>query len=104
MRTRAAFTLVEAMVVVVFLGILAAIAIPRVSQATTSPQIRACRTNVALLNTQIEIYHLNTGQWPKNLKAIAQDTSYFPDGQPTCPFGTKYKYDKNSHSILSHTH
>ncbi len=103
MRTNA-FTIIEAMVVVVLLGVLAAIAIPRVSQATSTPQVSACKTNVSLLDTQIELYRVNTGDWPKSLKALTDDPEYFPDGEPECPFGTKYKYDKDTHRITPHSH
>jgi prepilin-type N-terminal cleavage/methylation domain-containing protein len=49
------FTLVELLVVVLILGALAFIAIPRIGQSSTTAKKNACDTNVDLLNSQIEL-------------------------------------------------
>ena len=85
MRSRKGFTLVELMIVVLILGALAAIAIPRIVGGAASAKANACKTNVDLINSQIELYYSNTGSWPANLQAVTQDTDYFPDGEPVCP-------------------
>jgi len=82
---RQGFTLVELMIVVLILGSLAAIAVPRIMGGATTAKANACKTNIELLNTQIELYYQNTGDWPNNLKKITTDTDYFPDGEPRCP-------------------
>jgi len=85
MRSKKGFTLVELMIVVLILGALAAIAIPRIIGGAASARARACETNIDLINSQIELYNANTGGWPANLQTVTQDTSYFPDGEPICP-------------------
>jgi len=80
-----AFTLVELMIVVLILGALAAIAIPRINGGVTTAEVNACKSNIDLINTQIELYYQNTGDWPDNLKKVTNDTDYFPDGEPRCP-------------------
>jgi Tfp pilus assembly protein PilE len=50
--------------VVVILAALAAIAIPRLSQCTTSAKVNACKENLAILNTAIERHYLNNGFLP----------------------------------------
>jgi len=85
MRSRKGFTLVELMIVVLILGALAAIAIPRVVGGAASAKANACRTNVDLINSQIELYYANTGSWPSDLEVITKNADYFPDGEPTCP-------------------
>ncbi len=82
---RRAFSLVELMIVVLILGALAAIAIPRITGGAQTARINACRSNVDLINSQIELYYQNTGDWPNNLKKVTTDTDYFPDGEPRCP-------------------
>lgn len=91
MRNNGGFTLVELMIVVVILGALAAIAIPRILQSTSAAKANACATNIDILNTQIELYYQNNGVWPNNLGNVTKDKTYFPDGEPKCPI-TKSKY------------
>ncbi|MFO0832109.1 MAG: type II secretion system protein [Phycisphaerales bacterium] len=55
-RTRRAFTLVEILIVVVILGILAAIVIPQFSSATTEARQGNLATQLDILNSQISIY------------------------------------------------
>jgi prepilin-type N-terminal cleavage/methylation domain-containing protein len=104
MRSNKGFTLVELLVVVLILGALAAIAIPRISQSAESAKINACKTNVDLINSQIELYYANEGEWPEDLDDIINDTDYFPDGPPECPFGKKYSYKAARHRVTEHNH
>lgn len=85
MRSRKGFTLVELMIVVLILGALAAIAVPRIVAGSASAKANACKTNVDLMNSQIELYYSNTGSWPDDLEEVTTDTDYFPDGEPICP-------------------
>ncbi|MBN1360706.1 MAG: prepilin-type N-terminal cleavage/methylation domain-containing protein [Sedimentisphaerales bacterium] len=107
MKVRKGFTLVELLVVVLILGALAAIAIPRISQSADSAKRNACKTNVDLINSQIELFYANTGDWPANLNAIVGNEDYFPDGAPVCPFGDDYDYDggdDGTHRVAEHNH
>lgn len=79
-------TLVELLIVVLILGALAAIAIPRMSQSADTAKKNACKTNIDLINSQIELYAAeNDGTYPANLEVITNSTTYFPDGPPKCP-------------------
>jgi len=98
------FTLVELLVVVLILGALAFIAIPRIGASATTAKINACKTNVDLLNSQIELYYANNGIWPAALTTITGDVSYFPEGAPVCPFATAYTYSTTTHRVADHTH
>ncbi|MBP7052650.1 MAG: prepilin-type N-terminal cleavage/methylation domain-containing protein [Phycisphaerae bacterium] len=104
MYGKKAFTLVELLVVVMILGALAAIAVPRMISGATNAKINACETNVDLINSQIELYYADEGAWPRRLTAVTTDPNYFPDGVPACPFGTAYKYSTTTHRVASHAH
>ena len=90
MRGKKGFSLVELMIVVLILGALAAIAIPRIVGGSATAKANACATNIDLLNSQLELYNANTGGYPANLSTLTGNTAYFPDGAPTCPFGVAY--------------
>jgi prepilin-type N-terminal cleavage/methylation domain-containing protein len=85
MSGKKGFTLVELLIVVLIIGALAAIAIPRISSSASTAKINACKTNIDVINTQIELYNANTGSWPATLDVVTQNTTYFPDGEPVCP-------------------
>ena len=85
MRPDKGFTLVELMVVVLILGALATIAVPRIRESTLTAQRNACKANIALLNSRIELYHAKKGVWPSQLADVEKDPNYFPDGEPQCP-------------------
>jgi prepilin-type N-terminal cleavage/methylation domain-containing protein len=104
MRVRKGFTLVELLVVVLVLSALAFIAVPRISESGTNAKVNACKTNIGLLNSQIELYYAQNGSWPADLATLTSNTSYFPDGAPVCPFNTKYAYNTTTHHVDGHTH
>lgn len=106
MRSRKGLTLIELLIVVIILGALAAIAIPRITTSTTTAKQNACHTNVDTLNTAIEMYNIDTGDYPAALTTVTNDANYFPDGAPTCPVtGNAYTsdYDVATHRVI-HSH
>ena len=83
---RRGFTLVEILLVVIIVAILAAIVLPRVMYSAAKARNQACQANIAAINSQIELYHLNTGTWPSTLSVLLGSLTYFPDGSAvTCP-------------------
>jgi len=56
--TNAGFTLVEILIVVVILGILAAIVIPQFTQASTEARENSLRANLQTMRSQIELYKI----------------------------------------------
>ena len=85
MKRRKGFTLVELMIVVLILGALAAIAIPRIMGGAASAKANACATNIDMINSQIELYYANNSDYPADLPTLTNNTAYFPDGAPQCP-------------------
>jgi len=100
------FTLVELMVVVLILGALAFVAVPRISESTTTAKKNACNNNVDIMNKQIELFMIETGAYPDSddLKDEVGLRASFPDGIPVCPFGDDYTYNKTLKRVESHNH
>ena len=98
------FTLVELMVVVLILGALAFVAIPRIGESSETAKTNACQTNVDLLNSQLELNYAQGNGWPADLATLTGNTTLFPDGAPECPHGTAYVYDATAHRVNAHSH
>jgi len=58
MRTKSGFTLVEILIVVVILGILAAIVIPQFTEASTEAKTSSLCTDLQTMRSQIELYKI----------------------------------------------
>ena len=107
------FTLIELIVVIVIIGILAAIAVPKFQDLSNQAQQAACVQNMASVESACSIYFSNTalggaGLYPSNIYSAAQlsNTTYFAgDGAtPTCPStAANYNYDGNG-GVTCNTH
>src|SRR3954468_9830407 len=73
-RVRKAFTLVEILIVVVILGILAAIVVPQFTNATQDAQGGNIQTQLDTLQNQIELYKARNNVYPDILTDWSQLT------------------------------
>ena len=64
MMGRKAFTLVELLIVVIILGILAAVVIPQFSDASEDACLSSLTTNLQTMRGQIELYKIQQGAYP----------------------------------------
>jgi len=60
----AGFTLIELLIVIVVLGILAAVVIFALGNVTQSSAASACKSDVKSVETAVEVFHTQNGAWP----------------------------------------
>ena len=104
MKAKKGFTLVEILIVVVILGILAAIVIPQFTDASTDAKTSSVKSNLQMLRSQIELYKINNNDAPPtNLDALVTDK--YIQQVPAEAFGADWSYtaDANGYTLSSPT-
>lgn len=100
------FTLIEVMVVVVILGILAALVVPRVLSRPDEARIVAARQDIGALSQALKLYRLDNQVYPtteQGLQALVEKpttqpaapnwkTGGYVDRLPKDPWGRDYRY------------
>ncbi len=100
------FTLIEVMVVVVILGILAAIVVPRVMDRPDQARVVKAKQDVRALESALNTYRLDNFHYPstnQGLQALVQEPSGEPPAKnwksggylnrlPKDPWGNPYRY------------
>ncbi len=99
-RKRRGFSLLELLAVVTIMGVIAAVVIPRISSSKRSAQEKVNQQNIAEINTAIERWYFEEGDWPNDLEGIGADADYFPEGLPVNPLTEKpYVLDTSTHRV-----
>ncbi len=102
------FTLIEIMVVVVILGVLAAIVVPNIMSRPDQAKVTVANADVKAIASSLEMYRLDNGFYPstdQGLEALVREPSgnpeprnWNPDGYlkklPQDPWGNAYQYEQ----------
>lgn len=98
------FTLIELLLVLVILGILAAIVVPKFSGRTEQARITAAQSQIATFGTALDAYEVDNGQYPRGRDGLldlveqprdAKDWKgpYMRGDIPDDPWGRPYLYE-----------
>ncbi|MFQ5994199.1 MAG: type II secretion system major pseudopilin GspG [Acidiferrobacterales bacterium] len=99
----AGFTLMEVLVVVVILGILAALVVPRIMERPDEARLIAAKNDVRAIVSALKLYRLDNGSYPsteQGLLALVQrpdnarnwKSGGYLDRVPKDPWGVEYQY------------
>lgn len=96
------FTLLEIMVVVIIIGLLAAIVAPNVIGQSDKARVEIARTNMAALGSALDMYKLDNGKYPtteQGLQALVEAptdaknwTEPYIKQEPVDPWQNEYVY------------
>jgi len=112
-KQQAGFTLIEVMVVVVILGILAAIIVPKIMSRPEQARIVKVKQDILAIQSALDLYKLDNGFYPstdQGLEALITKPTDSPiprnwksDGYlqrlPQDPWGEAYQYINNNEKI-----
>jgi general secretion pathway protein G len=115
-----AFTLVELLLVLVILGVLAAIVVPKFAGRTEQAREASARTQISNFGVALDAYEVDTGSYPKGKNGLNSLISAPSDvqnwkgpymknesGIPNDPWGRPYSYEcpgknnRNSYDLSS---
>jgi general secretion pathway protein G len=99
-----AFTLIELLLVLVILGILAAIVVPKFSGRTEQARLTAAQSQIATFGTALDAFEVDNGYYPKGKNGLADLVQAPRDAQswrgpylkseiPMDPWGHPYVYE-----------
>ena len=110
-RKDAGFTLIEILLVVVIIGILAAIAVPRLAGKVEGAQRSAAKQGISVIEGAVDVYEVDNGKLPESLQNLITKGSEPNWNGPYIrkaeglkdPWGTDFKYDKqgNVYTVVS---
>jgi len=97
------FTLIEVLIVMVILGLLAALVGPRMFGKVDTSKQKAAKAQIALFETALDTYRLDVGKYPteeQGLQALREepdevknwDGPYLAKEVPSDPWGNDYVY------------
>jgi general secretion pathway protein G len=99
MRKNRGFTLIELLIVIVILGLLMSLVAPKMFSKVESSKRNAALAQMQMLQTSLDTYRLDMGNYPTSLNELRTsdkngwDGPYIPKEVPNDPWGNAYIFE-----------
>lgn len=116
-RSEKGFTLIEMLIVMVILGLLAALVGPRMFGKVGASKQKSAKAQISMFETALDTYRLDVGRFPTTEQGLESlrikpdgvenwDGPYLPKEVPLDPWGRPYEYrspgEHGDYDILSY--
>lgn len=101
------FTLIELMVVVLIIGLLAGIAVPRLAGAWYDAKASTCKSNLKQIESALELYYFENNEYPSALQDTEGEIQLQLKSLPNCPDSGEaysYKLESGSYTLTCSKH
>ncbi len=102
LKGRAGFTLIELLIVMIILGLLAALVAPKMFQKVGTSRVNAAKAQISMIGTALDAFRLDVGRYPNSQEGLEAlrvnpnlsnwDGPYLPKDVPLDPWGRPYVY------------
>ncbi|MDP2920769.1 MAG: type II secretion system major pseudopilin GspG [Candidatus Omnitrophota bacterium] len=97
MKSKKGFTLIELMLVVIIIGVLVSMVVPRLVGRSEEARVAAAKADInANISVALDLYELDNGKYPESLAALLTKTAAgkgpYLKKEPLDPWGKRYMY------------
>ena len=111
LSSNAGFTLIEIMVVVLILGLLAALVVPRIVGRTDDARVTKAKSDIKAIESALNLFKIDNGFYPSSAEGLAalvqappRAKKWNPDGyldkMPVDPWQNPYIYQSDGRQII----
>tara|TARA_B110000444_G_scaffold227119_1_gene232089 strand:- start:49 stop:441 length:393 start_codon:yes stop_codon:yes gene_type:complete len=91
-NNRPSFTLIEVMVVVVIIGILATIIVPRIMDKPGQARTQKAQSDIQTISAALDLYKLDKFNYPTTNEGLDALVQNYLSKKPSDPWGKEYYY------------